>query len=472
MSDRLRRLPLGVRIAALTSGTLVALLVLVGILVHREFGAVLRDEIDDSLVERARAAADVPAGVGAPEVPGYVLERLQELERGRGVSDELQVISADGSVLAATDALLDEGSLITGGALVRVASGAPVHGDATINGVTYRFAGVLVGDPSDHIVVAATPIEEVSATERALVEVYVPLTILAAAIAVLAGLGIGRSSLAPLREFASEADAIGSLDLSQRLSTPPTADEIGRLGATLNRMLDRLDAALRRERQLTAEVGHELRTPLAIIRAETELLLDRVGDEAVSPILDSILEEIDRTTGVIDDMLLLARADAEAAFDRPELVDLGGLARKVATRFSVLATGRGLSLEASGEGCVEGDPRGLERAITNLVENALRHTPAGGTVCLRVEPRNRGALLVVEDSGPGVPPDALGLLFDRYARGGPQRGAAGLGLSIVAAVATTHHGSVRAQNRPEGGLEISVEFQGSAADHTRYPESQ
>ncbi|MDQ3645381.1 MAG: ATP-binding protein [Actinomycetota bacterium] len=466
MTDWLRRLPLGVRIAALTSGTLVALLILVGLLVHRQFRAVLRDEIDRSLIERARAAADVDPGVATPDLPTDVLERFEELEASQSSSDELQVISANGSVLAATEAIGDE-SLVTGGALVRVASGVPVHGDATIDGAIYRFAGVQVTDPSGHIVVAAAPIQQVSDTERALLDTYVPLTILAAAIAALAGVAIARSSLAPLRAFASEADAIGSLDLSQRLSTPPTADEIGRLGATLNRMLDRLDAALRRERQLTAEVGHELRTPLAIIRAETELLLARVADAAVKLSLESVLEEIDRTTGVIDDMLLLARADAEAALDRPELVDLGGLARTVAARFSVLAARRDLSLEASGEGSVEGDPRGMERAITNLVENALRHTPAGGTVHLRVEQRDRGALLVVVDSGPGVPPDALASLFDRYARGGPQRGAAGLGLSIVAAVAASHHGSVHARNRPEGGLEIAVELLGVTGGHQR-----
>lgn len=472
MTDWLRRLPLGVRIAALTSGTLVALLVLVGLLVHRQFRDVLRDEIDRSLIERARAAADVPPSIAAPDLPTYVLKRFQELEASQSSSDELQVISANGSVLAATEGLGNEASLVKGGAIVRVASGVPVRGDATIDGVIYRFAGIHLGNPSGHIVVAAAPIQQVSDTERALLDVYVPLTFLGAVMAALAGLAIARSSLAPLRAFASEADTIGSLDLSQRLSIPPTADEIGRLGATLNRMLDRLDAALRRERQLTAEVGHELRTPLAIIRAETELLLDGLTGDAVTPSLESVLEEIDRTTGVIDDMLLLARADAEAALDRPELVDLGALARKVAARFSVLAAGRGLSLEASGDGRVEGDPRGLERAITNLVENALRHTPAGGSVRLQVEQRDRGALLVVEDSGPGAPPDALGSLFDRYARGGPQRGAAGLGLSIVAAVAASHHGSVRARNRPEGGLEISIEFQGSTTDLTRYPGGQ
>ncbi|MBA3424705.1 MAG: HAMP domain-containing protein [Rubrobacter sp.] len=258
--------------------------------------------------------------------------------------------------------------------------------------------------------------------------------------------------------FAAEADAIGALDLSQRLSTPPTVDEIGRLGATLNRMLERLDAALRRERQLTAEVGHELRTPLAIIRAEVELLGDRIVDEQLRTSLESVLEEVDRTTGVIDDMLLLARADADVVLDRPELVDLGEIARTVVTRFSAVAAGQGVTLGALGEARLAGDARAIERAVANLVDNAVRHTPAAGAVEIEVERRDRGAVLTVRDTGPGVPADALGTMFDRYTRAGSRRGAAGLGLSIVAAVAASHHGNVHARNRPEGGLEITVEF--------------
>jgi signal transduction histidine kinase len=334
----------------------------------------------------------------------------------------------------------------------------PVYGDVTISGLVYRFAGVSVGDASGHVVVAAAPIQDVSDAENALLEGYLPIVVVAAVVAALAGGVIARQSLAPLREFASEADAIGTLDLSQRLSVAPADDEIGRLGATLNRMLERLDAALRRERQLTAEVGHELRTPLAIIRAEVELLRDRFADEGLITSLDSVLEEVDRTTGVIDDMLLLARADAKAALDRPELVDLGELARTVVGRFSAVAAGQGVSLGASGEGRIEADPKVIERAIANLVDNALRHTLPAGNVEVEVGQKDRGAVLIVRDTGPGVPADALSTMFHRYERAGPQRGAAGLGLSIVAAVAASHDGSVQARNRPEGGLEITVEL--------------
>lgn len=461
MTDWLRRLPLGVRIAALTSGTLLALLVVVGVLVHRQFRAVLRAEVDRELLELARLAEEAPEDVAATELPAYLVNAFEGADTSGTTNVEVQVMSTEGAVKAASRELAGVEGLVRGGALVRVASGVPVYGDVTIDGIVHRFAAVQVSTRDDHVVVAAAPIPELSATQRALLDVYIPLTVVAGIGAALAGVTIARRSLAPLRDFAAEADAIGTFDLSQRLSTPPTADEIGQLGATLNRMLDRLDGALERERQLTAEVGHELRTPLAIIRAEIELLLARFEDETLKGSLESVLEEVDRTTGVIDDMLLLARSDADAVLDRPELVNLGGLARTVVGRFGALAARQDVSLTTSGEGRVEGDPRAIERAITNLIENALRHTPAGGLVDIETEQRESLAVLTVRDTGPGAPAAGLGTMFDRYSRGGPQRGAAGLGLSIVAAVAASHGGSVQARNRPEGGLEISVELRGS-----------
>ncbi|MCA1675661.1 MAG: HAMP domain-containing protein, partial [Actinobacteria bacterium] len=336
-----------------------------------------------------------------------------------------------GAVVDASDGLVGVEDLVRGGALVRVAADVPVYADATVKGRSYRFVGVLVTDGSGRILAVAGPIEDLVDAEKTLLAAYVPAAAAAAAVAAIGGWWIAKRALAPLRNFAAEAEAIGALDLSQRLSAPATSDEIGRLGVTLNRMLDRLDAAWERERQLTAKVGHELRTPLAIIRAELELLLDGAGksDEAVGAAATNVLEEVDRTIGVTDDMLLLARADAEAVLDLPERVDLGDLARRAAERFSALAAAKGVTLGAYGEARTEGDPHAIERALANLLDNALRHTPEGGEVEIEVEQRDKGALLVVRDTGPGAAPDVLGRMFDRYARAGPRRGAAGLGLS-------------------------------------------
>lgn len=453
------RLPVAARMAALTSAALIALLVVVALLVHRQFRGALREEIDGRLINVARQVAAAVEGEGKRDLSELLGSEVSGPTGASGASGfELQVMSPTGSVVAASDGLAGVDGLVREGALVRVATGVPVYGDATVDGRSYRFVGVAVDDESERIVAVAAPIQDVTDAEQTLLAVYIPAAAVGTLLAAIAGWWIAKRSLAPLRDFTAEAEAIGALDLSQRLSAPATADEIGRLGVTLNRMLDRLDAAWQRERQLTAKVGHELRTPLAIMRAELELLLGGLNDEEPRAAVNSVLEEVDRIAGVIEDVLLLARADADAVLDLPEPVDLGELARQAAERFSALSARKDVAVRASGEARTEGDPHAIERAVTNLLDNALRHTPEGGTIEIDVEQRDNGALLVVRDSGPGAPADVLAKMFDPYARAGPRRGAAGLGLSIVAAVVASHKGNVRARNRPEGGLEVMLEL--------------
>jgi signal transduction histidine kinase len=225
-------------------------------------------------------------------------------------------------------------------------------------------------------------------------------------------------------------------------------------------MLERLEAAVARERGFTAEASHELRTPLAILRAEVELARAAAQEPAVQEGLDSALEEIDRLTAVVEDLLLLARADAAPALDRRQMVDLGALAAATVARFDTVAAVRGITLTASGSAMVSGDAPAIERALANLLDNAVRHTPTGGAVSILAEPVTHGAILAVRDTGPGVETKALATLFDRFTRAASRPGSAGLGLSIVAAVAASHGGGVRARNLPDGGFEITIELVG------------
>ncbi|MBA2336838.1 MAG: sensor histidine kinase, partial [Acidimicrobiia bacterium] len=132
-------------------------------------------------------------------------------------------------------------------------------------------------------------------------------------------------------------------------------------------------------------------------------------------------------------------------------------------RFGTVATARSVTLTASGTATISGDAPAIERALANLLDNALRHTPAGGAVSILAEPGTRGAILIVRDTGPGAEAQTLATLFDRYTRAASRPGSVGLGLSIVAAVAASHGGGVRARNLPEGGLEITVELGGDSA---------
>jgi len=456
--SRLRALPTSVRFAVMTTGAFVLLLGLVGLVVHWQFRDNLRETVDRGLADFV--AVQLRAVEGTDPASGPDAGLLADLEAdpaGRLAPSDLeaQVLAADGTVLHATNGLADVRGLVRGRQLVRVATGVMVYGDAAVEGTTYRFVGASVGDGTGRIVVVSTPIESLAETERTLLAVYGPVALIGSAVAGLAGLAITRRGLRPLKRMADQAEAMGAYDLSQRLPAQARRDEIGQLGRTLNRLLGRLDAVVRREREFIADVSHELRTPMAIARAEIELVRDGLLQEPLREGLTSALEEIDRLSAVVDDLILLSRADDGAVLDRPQLVELGELAATTVKRFATVAAVRDVTLVATGSASVTGDPPAIERALANLIDNALRHTPDGGTIEIAVEQRSQGADLVVRDSGTGVDPELLGTLFDRYTRSKSRPGGAGLGLSIVAAVAASHGGGVAARNLPEGGLEVT-----------------
>jgi len=449
---------MSVRLAAMTSGAFVLLLGVVGVVVYSQFRVSLRETVDRSLADVVAVEVTAVQGTDPASGPGAgLLADLEADPAGRLAPSELeaQVLAEDGTVLRATNGLADVRGLVRGRQLVRVATGVAVYGDAGVAGATYRFVGASVGDGSGRIVVVSAPIESLAEAERTLLAVFGPVALVGSVAAGLAGLAIARRGLRPLKRMAAQAEAMGAYDLSQRLPAPARRDEIGQLGRTLNRMLERLDAVVRRERDFIADVSHELRTPLAIARAEIELVRDGLVQEPLQEGLTSALEEIDRLAAVVDDLILLARADDGAVLDRPQSVDLGELAVTTVKRFATVAAARNVSLVTSGATSVTGDPPAIERALANLVDNALRHTSDGGTVEIAVEQRSEGGTLVVRDSGTGVDPELLGTLFDRFTRSTSRPGSAGLGLSIVAAVAASHGGGVAARNLPEGGLEIT-----------------
>lgn len=464
MSGGLRALPTSVRFAAMTLTAFVLLLGLVGAIAFWQFGDSLREPVDRSLDHFAAEQTAVFERAIAGGEP-VLLDGLAADPAGRLTLGDLQVqvLAADGAVLAASDGVAGRPGLVRGRQLVRVATGEGVRGDAVVGGVTYRFVGAAVGEGSDRIVVAATSIEALTGAETALLAVFVPAALVGSALAGLAGLLITRRGLRPLKRMAAQAEAIGAYDLSQRLPTPARRDEIGQLGRTLNHMLERLDAVVRREREFVADASHELRTPLAIARAEIELVRDRRGPApSAGPDPDpdregltSAIEEIDRLSAVVEDLILLARVDDGVVLDRPQPVDLGELAATTARRFATVAAAREVDLVTTGAADVTGDPPAIERVLANLVDNALRHTPHGGLVEITVEQRGAGGAIVVRDTGTGVDPALLGTLFDRFTRSKASQGSAGLGLSIVAAVAGSHGGSVAARNLPTGGLEIT-----------------
>jgi two-component system OmpR family sensor kinase len=285
----------------------------------------------------------------------------------------------------------------------------------------------------------------------------------------LAGAGawlLAGTALRPVERMRRQAAQIGDQDLGRRLAVPATRDEIAALGTTMNALLARLQGALERERGFVADAGHELRTPLAILRTELELAA-RPGRsrEALVEAITLAGEETDRLIRLAEDLLLLARADNHQPFLRPTPLSLPDLIGVAAGGATAAAVDRAVTVTVHGpaELAIEADPDRLRQAVDNLLDNATRHAPPGSTIEITVStPRAEVVDIEVADRGPGFPPAFLPHAFERFQRAEAARsrdaGGTGLGLSIVRAIAHAHGGDATATNRPDGGAAVLIEL--------------
>jgi two-component system, OmpR family, sensor kinase len=281
---------------------------------------------------------------------------------------------------------------------------------------------------------------------------------IALVLASLAGYLLAGLSLRPAESMRRRAAAISAETPGQRLPVPQTGDEVERLGETLNAMLARLEAAMERERDFVADAGHELRTPLALLRTELELALRHA--DSVGELRDAVRKssaEVDRLGQLAEDLLLIAHADRGKLRLQLEKLDASELLSSVASRFEWRAQDTGRPLRTAGAGLgVVGDRVRLEQALANLVDNALRY--GGGEVRLAAATTNGVVELHVTDDGSGFPADFLSRAFDRFTRpDGARAGAgSGLGLAIVRVIAEAHGGSAHVRNSDEGGADVWI----------------
>lgn len=278
-------------------------------------------------------------------------------------------------------------------------------------------------------------------------------------VAVLAGLFLARRALRPVDEMASTAERISAESLSERMPVRHPEDEFGRLATVFNRTLVRLEDSFGQLRRFTQDAAHELRTPLAIVRSTGEAGLARDIDAAgYRDVISSMLEELDRLTRLVDDLLTLARADSGQMVARKERVDLSSLARDVAESMRPLAEEKGqtLSIRTNGTVCVDADPAILRLALTNIVDNAVSYTQPGGHVSVEARRTADGkALIEIADDGPGIPAEHRTGIFQRFYRVDKGRardaGGTGLGLAIAQRAVQAHGGRIEACPAPGGG---------------------
>ena len=275
---------------------------------------------------------------------------------------------------------------------------------------------------------------------QALTELLLVLALglpLSVTVAGLGGYWLARGALAPVDRMAERARAITAERLGERLPVDNPADELGRLAAVFNATLGRLEASFRDMRRFTANVSHELRTPLTAIRSVGEVGLRGPRDAAgYRQVIGSMLEDANRLASMVDRLLTLSRADAGDVKVAADPVDLAALGESVAADLDVLAEekGQSLAVELDGRAHCVGDRIVLRQALINLVDNAIKYTPRGGRIGIRVDAADGQATVDVSDTGRGIAPELRERVFDRFYRGPrPDSGEAGAGLGLAIA---------------------------------------
>jgi heavy metal sensor kinase len=289
---------------------------------------------------------------------------------------------------------------------------------------------------------------------RTLLWLMVPAVLL---MACLGGYWISRRALAPVDEITRVAKSISVYNLSNRLAVTRTGDEIERMSETWNEVLERLDSAVKRIRQFTADASHELRTPLALIRTTAEIALrrDRQPEEYQAS-LREIQVEAERMTELTVSLLTLARADSGAEMPLAR-TDLNPIVQDVVQKSEPVAEAKGIALKADTGGrpaVAAANEPAIRRLLLTLIDNALKHTPSGGMVTVSAVPDHDGVVLAVQDDGEGIQPDAMPHIFERFFRADTARGSGsgvGLGLSIAQAIAQAHGSQIAVESEPGAG---------------------
>lgn len=290
--------------------------------------------------------------------------------------------------------------------------------------------------------------------------VGLPVLLLLAAIA---GYILMRKALVPVEVMINAAETYSFNNPHSRLPLVGTEPRIEALGLALNRMLDRLDGAYSHVSRFSADAAHELRTPLTIIRGELELVMAQARTSAdVDRAVSNALDEMTRLSGIVDSLITLSRMDSLWGKRSHSSVDLSALAAEAIDQMNLLAVEKQISLEGpTGPAVlVAGDRDRLKQVLVNLVDNAIKYTPAGGHVWVKVGSEADNAILAVEDTGIGITPDHQDKVFERFYRVSPDRGdsGAGLGLAIVKSIVHAHGGNVVLRSKPGLGSAFRIEL--------------
>lgn len=389
-----------------------------------------------------------------------------------------QIVSGKGVVLESSGDPIANQPMLGRDDVLRVLTDATVRASVALgrDGEPFRVMGVPAPGQSDRdVLVIATALETVDRSVHRLVVLLLVAGPAALVAAGVGGWGLARKALGPVASLTEQAAGIGLDRLDGRVEVPRSRDEIGQLARTFNAMLERLERDVQDKHRFVADASHELRTPLAVMRAELDVRLD-AGDLADDDreVLESVRDEVGRMSRIVEHLLILARIDEGELSLLLAPVRLGDVVRTVVRRLRPLADAKGVPI-ATDDGDVEvfADRERLVLAFETLVENAVKYTAPGGEVRISVRRSGREALLTVADEGPGVPPEAIPHIFDRFFRVDAARsrseGGSGLGLAICREIVQAHGGRVWAESEEGIGSSLFIALEASDARQEAHP---
>ncbi len=272
---------------------------------------------------------------------------------------------------------------------------------------------------------------------------------------------VTKRGLRPLGEMTRSLERIGPTHLNERVAPGGWPRELQPLAVAFDDMLARLEVSFTRLSQFSADLAHELRTPIANILGEAQVALtrDRTPDE-YREVIESTIAECERLSGIVDNLLFVARADAAREPIQRKQFDGRAAMEKIATFYRTIADDRHVAINCAGEGEIYGDPVLFSRAVSNLVDNGLRFTPDGGAIQISIAARATHSEVAVNDSGCGIPSEHLPRVFDRFYRVDSSRSSAGagLGLALVKSIVDLHGGSARIESEVDRGTTVTVTF--------------
>lgn len=424
-------------------------LLLVGafLFVYLRLQADLNEAIDSTLRARATAAAELLDETGS--ISSFAIEDAEEAF--------VQLVSPTGSVIDTVGGAID--SVFSSADLPDVASDQS-WAETVVAGIDgrVRILAVATDDASGNLLLIGQSLVN---RDDALRDVRTSFLVggpIAVAVASLLGYTLARAGFAPVEAIRRSAADMSLTGDGRRLPLPSARDEIHRLTETLNEMIARLEAAFERERTFVADASHELRTPIAVIKTELEAALLANDDTSLRAGLRAAIDECDLLAQLADDLLVTARLDQNGLPIRKEQTEIIQLFGDVRDRFADRAGryGRTIEIDAMPEEWVNVDPLRLRQALSNLVDNALRH--GAGTITLRTRQGIDTVDLDVVDEGPGFDNEIASHAFERFTRGARARqsSGAGLGLAIVQAIAAAHGGGAAQLEPPESGVRVTL----------------